>query len=390
MRSKMNNNSMLSGCRVIDLTDEKGWFCTKLLVDMGAEVLRMDRSDHFSENVYANTGKHCLSLNIENEQGREILLKLMKLSDVVVESRGPGYLQSLGNDFQELRKTNPPLILASITPFGQAGPSAHKKSSELTASASGGYLYLNGESVRPPLKPYGPQAFQTACLFAANGILMALRRRRLSGRGQQIEISVQECLAGTLDHALVRFFGQGDIARRQGTLYWNNSFRIFSCRDGFVATSFLQNWETLVEWLDSEDMAGDLKDLRWQNFGEREKNVKHIVAIIEKWTLTHSADELVELGQLMHLPWAKVAKPEEILNNPHLKERGYFVEKTDYATGKSYSFPGAPVKMSGSSWQVNTNQPVSDDSNQQIYGNLLGLSSSEIEKLKSEGVIKKY
>ena len=351
---------MLSGCRVIDLTDEKGWFCTKLLADMGAEVLRINQSGLFSENVYANAGKHYLSLNIKTDQGREILLKLVNLSDVIVESQGPGYLQSLEIDFQELRNTNPALIVASITPFGQSGPSAYNKSSELTASASGGHLYLNGESERPPLKPYGPQAFQTAGLFAANGVLMALRRRRLSGQGQQIEISIQECLAGTLDHALVRFFSQGEIAQRQGKEYWNNSFRIFRCRDGFVGISFLQNWETLVEWLDSEDMAGDLKELRWRNFQEREKNVKHIITIIEKWTLTHSADELVELGQLMRMPWAKVTKPEEILNNPHLKERGYFVEKMDSTTGKSYSCPGAPVKMSGSAWQVSTNLPPTE------------------------------
>ena len=378
---------MLSGCRVIDLTDEKGWFCTKLLADMGAEVLRIDLPGLFSENVYANAGKHCLSLNIETDQGRDILHKLVNLSDVMVESQSPGYLQSLGIDIPELRKTNPALIFASISPFGRSGPLGYKKSSELTASASGGHLYLNGESGRPPLKPYGPQAYQMAGLFAANGVLVALRRRRLSGRGQQIEISIQECLAGTLDHALVRFFSQGEIARRQGKLYWNNSFRIFPCRDGFVGISFLQNWATLVEWLDSENMAGDLTDHRWQNFLEREKNVKHIIAIIEKWTLTHSADELVELGQLMRLPWAKVAKPEEILNSPHLKERGYFVEKMDSATGKSYSFPGAPVKMSGSAWQVNANQPTSNDYNQQIYGSLLGFSPSEIEKMKSEGVI---
>ena len=386
----MNNDSMLSGCRVIDLTDEKGWFCTKLLADMGAEVLRIDQPGLFSQDVYANAGKHCLRLNTETDQGRKILLNLVNLSDVLVESQGPAYRQSLGIDFQELRKINPALTVVSITTFGESGPSAKKKSSELTASASGGHLYLNGESARPPLKPYGPQAFQTAGLFAANGVLMALRRRRISGCGQQIEISIQECLAATLDHALVRYFSQGDIARRQGKLYWNHSFRIFRCRDGFVGISFLQNWETLVEWLDSEGMAGDLKELFWGNFSEREKNVKHIIEVIEQWTLTHSADELVELGQLMRLPWAKVDKPEQILNNPQLTERGYFVEKMDSATGKSYSFPGAPVKMSSSTWQVNANQPSGDDFDHQIYGSLLGLSPSQIENLESQGVIQKH
>jgi crotonobetainyl-CoA:carnitine CoA-transferase CaiB-like acyl-CoA transferase len=383
----MNNISMLSGCRVIDLTDETGWFCTKLLAEMGAEVLRIGRTESVSENTYSNIGKHLLHLNIETDEGRAILLKIVNLSDVIVECRATGYFQSLGIDFQGLKRTNPKLIVASIAPFGLSGPSARNKTSELTASASGGHLYLNGEPGKPPLKPYGPQAYQTAGLFAANAILMALRWCRLCGKGQRIEISIQECLAATLDHALVRFFNQSDVARRRGTLYWNNSFRIFPCRDGFVAISFLQDWETLVEWLDSEGMAGDLKEPRWQNSQEREKNINHIIAIIEKWTLTHLADELVELGQLMHLPWAKVARPEEILDNPHLKERGYFIKKMESPTGRSYLFPGAPVKMSGSAWQVNSNQPAIDDYIQRIYGGLLGLSPSEIEKLTSAGVI---
>jgi crotonobetainyl-CoA:carnitine CoA-transferase CaiB-like acyl-CoA transferase len=381
------SESILPGCRVLDLTDEKGWFGPKLLADMGAQVIRIDPPGTPPPAVYANTGKHALSLDIESPGGRTLLLRLIALSDVIVESYSPGFLKSRQIDYVELVKVNPALILASITPFGQSGPSALKKSSDLAASASGGHLFLNGEADKPPLKPFGLQAYLTAGLFAANGVLLALRRRRLSGRGQQIDISIQECLAATLDHALVRYFSRGDIARRRGKLYWNNSFRLFPCRDGFVGLSFMQNWQTLVDWLDSEGLAADLKDARWQDPAQRETNIEHIVTILEKWTLTHTADELVELGQLMRWPWAKVARPEEVLNSPQLKARGYFAEVVDSVKEKSFQFPGAPLKMSGSPWQVNPRFPQAADYNLEIYHNFLGLSLEEIEKLKSAGTI---
>ena len=119
-----------------------------------------------------------------------------------------------------------------------------------------------GEPDKPPLKPFGPQAYNTACLFAANGILLALWQRHTSGKGQYIDISVHESVAATLDHVLVRYFYEGEVAQRQGSLYWNKAFRIFPCKDGYILLSLLHQWETLVEWLDSEGMAEDLTGLK--------------------------------------------------------------------------------------------------------------------------------
>ncbi len=383
----MTEKKMLFNCRVIDLTDEKGWFCAKLLADMGSEVIRVDAPGPALPCTYHHTGKHSLSLALEKPLGSELFSRLIAQSDVLIESSTPGFLASLRLDYSSLRRINPALIMASITPFGQSGPSAMRKSSVLTASASGGQLFLNGEPDKPPLQPFGPQAYLTAALFAANGILLALRRRRATQQGQHIDVSVQECVAGTLDHALVRYFSLGETAQRQGKFYWNNSFRIFSCRDGFVGLSFLQHWETLVGWLDSEGMAEDLKDARWQDPRERHKNIAHIIDVIEKWAITHSAAELVETGQLMRLPWAQVANPDDILNNPQLKDRGYFVEVKDVLTGKEYQFPGAPVKLSASPWAVDPHLPQLGDFNWEVFHHRLGLAEPEIAQLAAEGII---
>jgi benzylsuccinate CoA-transferase BbsE subunit len=337
--------SILNNLKVIDLTDEKGRLCSELLTDMGAEVIRIEKPGARVPHTDANSGKRTISLDIETEKGRHLLASMVEGSDVVVESFSPGYLKLLRLGYDELAGLNPQLIMVSISNFGQTGPYREYKSSDLVASALGGQAYVCGEPDKPPLKPFGPQAYATACLFAANGILLAIWQRQTTKRGQYIDISVHECVAATLDHVLVRYFYEGVVAKRLGSLYWNNAFRIFPCQDGYLLLSLFQQWETLIAWLSSENMAADLRDEKYLNEAERLKNLDHIIEVLEKWTLGHTADELVPLGQLMRFPWARVASIPDILNSPQLNERGFFLEAVDHASGKRYRFPGAPVKI---------------------------------------------
>jgi len=383
----MNSNAMLGGYQVLDFTGEQGRFCAKLLADMGAEVVRVEKPGQPAPQNYASTGKHCLSLDIENLRGREILHSILKFSDILIENYPPDYLAGLGLSYNDLSRLYPGLIMASITPFGQTGPYRGYRASELVSSALGGEAYLCGEPGSPPLKPFGPIPSSVACLMAANGILLALRQRQSTGKGQHLDISIHECVAGTLDHTLVRYFSEGKIAERSGSLYWNQAFRIFPCRDGYILLSLFQQWETLVEWLDSEGLAADLKDPKWLEAAEREKNLDHIIYVLEQWTLTHTADELVEMGQLMRFPWAKVNSIPEVVENPQLNQRGYFIETRDPVSGRTYRFPGAPVKMSESPWLVNPAMPGTGDYNREIYQHRLGLTDAEIEELRREGVI---
>ena len=379
--------AILNECRVLDLADEKGLFCSRLLSDMGAEVVRIQKPGVPAARVPENAGKKSITLDIFKPRGRDLFLQLVRDTDVLVESFPPGYLDSLDLGHKVLSRINVRLIMVSISPFGQAGPFRDYKSSALVSSAAGGQAYVCGEPEQPPLKPPGPQAYYTAGLFAANGVLLAVLGRRVSGRGQHIDISIHECVAATLDHILVRYFYEGEVARRQGGLYWNNSFRIFACRGGYVLLSWSRDWETLVEWLDSEGQAGDLKETRWQDEIERQRNPGHIIEVLEKWALTHTAEELVETGQLMRFPWAKVASIPEVVQSPQLNDRGFFVETVEPATGKKYRVPGAAVMMSGSPWQVSADIPGAGQFNQEIFNTRLGLADSEIAALRREGVI---
>jgi crotonobetainyl-CoA:carnitine CoA-transferase CaiB-like acyl-CoA transferase len=381
------NSQILNNYRVLDLTDEKGAFCCRVLSNMGAEVIRVGKSSQMVSHGFMNAGKHSLSLTIESTSGQDLLKRLIKSADILVESFPPGYLTSLGLGYPELKRHNPRLIMASVTPFGQSGPWRDYKSSDLVDNALGGPMSVCGEPHEPPLKPYGAQAYAAACLFAANSILLALWQRHSSNRGQYIDIAIHECLAATLDHVLVRYLYEGTVAARQGSLYWNKAFRVFLCKDGYILLSISHQWETLVEWLASEDAAEDLTEKRWLDEAERQNNLAHIIAVLEKWTQKHTVDELLEPGQLMHFPWGRVASIPEMVNNPQLNERGFFAEVEDPESGKCFKYPGVPLKMSRSPWQVNPQMPAPGDYNFKIYHEELGLDAAEISRLMREGVI---
>jgi len=405
MKAAAENDSLLKGIRVLDLADEKASFCSKLLADMGAYVIKVEKpggdasrdigpfwndTPHPEKSLffwYHNTNKLGITLNIENNSGREIFCRLLKKTDIVLETFPPGYLKELGLGFEVLRDINPRLILASVTGFGQNGPRKHYQSCDLVASAMGGQMYVSGSPSTPPLKSFGEQSYYTAALFAAIGILLALQKRRKSGTGEHIDISLQEAVVSTLEHVLVRYFNDHTIPTRQGNLYWNNEFCIMPCKDGFILVTLFQQWETLVEWLDSEGMAGDLMDKKWADEEYRLKHLDRIIEVLKRWTLNHTTRELFEMGQLMGFPWAPVATPREVIESPQLKERGFFVPIDHPEFQICMNYPRLPYRCTSSMLPKWRRAPLIGEDNARIFQRELGLSKKEIQRLSSEGAI---
>jgi crotonobetainyl-CoA:carnitine CoA-transferase CaiB-like acyl-CoA transferase len=301
----------------------------------------------------------------------------------VVESFSPGYLKDLGLSFEILSRTNPKLILVSVTGFGQEGPRSQYKSCDIVSSAFGGQMYVSGSPSTPPLKPFGEQSYYAASLFAAIGILLALRKRNRSGEGEHIDISLQEAVVSTLEHVMIQYFYEKTIPKRQGSLHWNNSFCILPCKDGHILMSLFQQWETLVEWMDSEGMAEDLKDEKYKGEEFRQNHLDHIIEVLQRWIKTHTANELFELGQLMRFPWAPVYSPKEVLESPQLKSRGLFVEVSHPEIGTSIQYSGAPYKFDGCSLDRWERAPLIGEDNMEIYQRELGLSEEELKRLSS-------
>jgi len=276
MSSSSAYSAPLSGLRMLDLADGAVGFCSKLLADLGAEVIKVEPpggcpsrqagpfindqkgTDSSLSFLYHNSGKSSVTLDLENAKHREKFLNLTASSDALIESFRPGYLECIGLGYSGLCKINPGLVMASVTGFGQSGPHAQYKSSSLIAAASGGQMYVCGQPGRPPLKPYGDQPYYTASLFAACSILLALRGREISGRGQYIDISLQEATAAALEHVLVQYFYDKTVPTRQGSLQWNAASGIFDCCDGHVLLTFSREWDTLVDLLGSRGMAAGL------------------------------------------------------------------------------------------------------------------------------------
>ncbi len=400
---EINNKTMLSGISIIDLADEKASFCTKLLADFGARIIKIEKpggdesrktgpflDDDPEKSLsffYNNTNKLGITLDIEKKEGKKIFLKLIQNMDGVIETFSPGFLEKIGLGYETLSKTNPGLIMTSVSGFGQTGPKKDETSCDLVASATGGQMNISGTLDAFPLKPYGEQSCFSASLFSAISILLAIRNRNKTGKGEHIDISLQETVASTLEHVMVRYFYENVITQRQGAANWNNAFCILPCRDGFIQVSIFQQWETLVEWMESEGMAEDLTEKKWLDEDYRNKNRDHILEVMKKWTENHTTDELFEMGQLMRFPWAPVHSPTQVVDSPHLKERSFF-KNVDYPeTGKIVRYPGLPMKSTVMLSDPDKPAPAAGEHNNIIYQQELGMTDKELSRLYTEKII---
>jgi crotonobetainyl-CoA:carnitine CoA-transferase CaiB-like acyl-CoA transferase len=404
-------DTLLKGLQILDLADEKASFCSKLLADFGAEVIKIERPSGdasrwigpFWKNIphpekslsfwYNNTNKLAIALNLEVRWGREIFRQLASKTDVIIETFAPGYLERLNLGYEILSKINPRLILVSVTGFGQTGPYKQYKSCDIIASATGGQMYVCGAPDTPPLKPYGEQSYYVASLFAAIGILIALRGRNHNGRGQHIDVSLQEAVAATLEHVLPDYFYDGVVvSRRQGNSPQNCSFCLLPCKDGYILLMLEMEWDILVNLLDSEGIAKDLKEEKWQEEEYRRQHFNYIVDILTCWTKSHTRTELFELGQLMRLPWAPVSTLEEMVNSPQLLARNFFVsvEHPDLHETKAshYKYPGTPYRFDIQRSKFNVRRaPLIGEHNTQVYQEKLGLAPDDLERLSANNVI---
>ena len=405
MKLSANRYGFLDGLRVLDLADETASFSTKLLADMGARVIKVEKpGGDASRNIgpffketsrsknsipffYNNTNKLGITLDLAHNEGKSIFSKLVPNTDVVVETFAPGDLKRMGLNFEALSSLNPKLILASVTGFGQNGPRRNFKVSDLVASAYGGQMYVCGSPSAPPLKSFGDQSYYAASLFAATAILLALRNRAKTGTGEHLDISLQASVTATLEHVMVRYFAEGIIFQRQESLHWNEGFVVLPCKDGFIHVTLFQKWKTLIEWLATEDMAADLADEKWLDEDYRRQHLGHVIAVLEKWTTAHTIDDIFEVAQLMRFPWAPVRSPNEVCNSPQLKARKFFIEREYTGSGKTVNTPGSPYKTN-SKFEVRTHPaPMPGEHNELIYRQELGLSEKNLKRLYDRNVI---
>ncbi len=411
---------LLKGFRMLDLTDEKGALCGKIMADLGADVIKVeppngcptrnippfledqpgaDRSLYF---LAYEAGKRSVSLNLESSGGREVFAELVKKSDFAVESFPLGYLDSLGLGYESLSRLNPRLIHTSITPFGDRGPAKNYQAEDIVAWAAGGMMYLMGEEGRPPLQMSLPQAGLHAGGEAAVASLIAHYPRQIDGLGQHIVVNMQACVVWTLMNEQAMPILHGDYLRRTGVYAGSLGIRrkmVYTCRDGYVSSLIGVGTTTksLVDWLTEKGFAAEwMKQKNWATWtpgmfmkptGEDLRQVAELEDCVQRLFMTMTKREIYEAALKRRLLLAPVATVADIAADAQLKARQYFVPVEHDTLGRNLTLPGAFAKLSETPIGAPRRAPKLGEHNQEVLGGLLGLPGERLGQLRSAGAI---
>ncbi|MBI4641242.1 MAG: CoA transferase [Candidatus Tectomicrobia bacterium] len=389
----------LSDIRVLDVSQGiSGPFCTKLLADFGAEVIKIEppggenartqgpflHDDPHPEKsglfLHLNRNKQGITLNLTCRSGQKIFRELVKQADVVVENFIPGFMASLGLDYESLEKMKSSLVMTSISYFGQNGPYQQFKGGEIIGYAMGGLMFFTGDKDHPPLKAAGSQAEYQAGLNAAVATLTALHLRDATGIGQQIDLSVMECVVSLLEGATLGFSIFGTERMRDGARHHSACpSTVLPCQDGYVFVHASSDWSDYVRFVEEPG----LDDPKYE--GPRRQYADEIEEITLPWLMKHKKQEIFHMAQAHHLPFAIAYEIHELLKDPHCQARGFFPEIDHPATGKLI-YPGAPFKMSENRWESDR-APLLGEHNREIYCQRLGYSKEDVVKLREMGII---
>ena len=416
-------NSVLDDIRVLEVGGEIGAWCGKSLADMGADVIKVeppsgdptrgyepfyqdrpgrDRSLFF---WHYNTSKRGVTLDIESDRGRRIFAELARTADVIVDSERVGYMASLGLGYDELSAINPSLVMVSITPFGQEGPYRDYASSDLTALAHGGPVWSCGydDHEIPPVRGGGNQAYHTVCHYAVSGALIALLHRQFTGAGQFIDANMHAALNVTTEAATYSWLVAGDTVQRQTGRHASvipTPPAQALCRDGRyvnvgIGARTEEQWIHLLAWLDEEGLVEDLGE--YLSYPNREamrrgdpkamEQQRRVSEALHEMASRTDSHDLFTRAQELGFQWGIINSPEDVLEDPHFKARGFPVEVEHPELGESFVYPGAPYKLPESPWGISRRAPLLGEHNREVYVGELGMSEEGLGELVAEGVV---
>jgi benzylsuccinate CoA-transferase BbsE subunit len=432
MNQMESKGTALGDVRVLDMTGPPGAYCTKLLSDLGADVIRIEppggdptrRLGPFfhdepdpNKSLYFfhfNTNKKSVTLNLDKEEGRSLFKKLVKTADILVESFNPGHLSSLGLGYEVLREINPGLILVSISGFGQTGPYRDYETADIVALAMIGLAYTLGFPEDPPASLGASQTFHMASANAAIGALMALYHRDVTGQGQWVDIPVHGTCLRMAEMVALMYWLQGMNRKRSGFEYYRGLRDLFPCKDGHIICSVLggAGADKVLEWMASEGMAADLRDPGCaeviaaikgvapgrgtsQGSGKgggpklsdlREK-MQHVEEVWQAFLMTHTKEELFVGAQTRGIVLMPVNNVKDIVEDIGLKTRDYFVEVEHPELKEFLKYPGPPYRLSETPWRIAKRAPLIGEHNTEVYQEKIGLTKEELAILKAGSVI---
>ncbi len=398
----------LSGIKVLDLTHHvAGPFATKMLADYGADVVKIERpgsgdparaigpfmgDDPDREKsglfFYLNTNKRSITLNLKTPTGRDIFREMVKGADAVVESFRPHVMRDLGLTYEELKKINPGVVMTSISSFGQTGPYAEYKATEMVIYGMGGAMYTAGLPEREPVSYGVPVALYHGGRVAAVGTIGAVFGAKVHGGGEYVDVSVMETLLNSVDRridALLSYAYSGEVAQR-ASMGGGFASGYFTCKDGY----FVMFASSEVMFPRLLKMMGDPEELKDPAFlepgGFSNPDLEGLFeAMLLPWAMELTRDEIVKLGEKAGLICAAVNTMEDVSKDPHFNVRGMFTDITHPVMGTVRSL-GRPFTMSETPWAIRRPAPLLGQHNEEVYGQL-GFGRDDLVKLRENGVV---
>lgn len=385
-----------------------GPYCTKLMADLGAEVIHVEppktgddarRSPPFPGDVshpeksglflFLNTNKLGITLDPRLPQGKEIFEKLAREVDVLVEDWPPGHMEELGLGYDDLRERNPGLVMASITPFGRSGPYRDYSAYPLNIAHVSGQANVlpmpSPDLERAPTMIGGNCTEYDPGQTAAVAILAALYSRAITGKGQLVEVSMQEAVLSMQRVEAVIPANGGDPSTRKGPETERLITVMFSCKDGHVVmvTPLQHQWEALMKligntaWFEKKSSAKP---------PVRTEDPEAMIELIGSWMKKHTREEICSRAQALSCPIAPISSSEDVVHSEQMKTREIFVDMEHPEAG-GLRIPSAPYHFSETPWMLERAAPLLGEHNRTIYCERLGFGSEELRELEDAGVI---
>ncbi len=403
----------LDGVRVLDLSGKAGHLAGKLLAELGADVIKLEppggdaagrRGPYLGDVedperslpwLALNTSKRGITLDLAAPRGQSLFRALAARADVVLETFAPGTMEGWELGYESLARENPRLVYAAITPFGRTGPYASFRGGDVVVVAMGGNAYLTGDPDRPPLRCSLPTSIFHACADAAVGVAMALYARERSGRGQVVDVSMQECQLPTLVTGPGQYALSKKARHRTGRNL-GNTREIWEARDGHVSFGLrsgqarIPNLVATVEYMAEEGMAPEwLRKYDWASYNHNTVSREEIARLEEAFGaffVTKTRRDLYEQALVRRIMLAPCNDAREILDQPQLRDREFFtrIEYPEY--GAEIEHPAFFGKSSATEIGVRGRAPGIGEHNAQVFAEL-GLDEGGLCALRDEGIV---
>ncbi len=393
----------LAGIKVLDLSWVlAGPFASMILCDLGAEVVKVERPDEgdvargtapLKNGVSCyffsiNRGKKSITIDLRSGKGRELFLRLVKKTDVLLENFTPGTMARLGLSYDVLGEHNPSVIYAACSGFGQTGPYATKPALDVVVQGMGGIMSITGEPGGGPVRPGSSLGDITAGLFTAIGILAALQERNKSGLGQMVDIGMLDCQVAVLENALARYFATGEVPGPLGTRHPSATpFQAFPTKDGHIVLALSwgveDQWALFCATIDRVDL---IDDPRFETGPLRTEHHNELEPILMEALRTRTTEEWIAEFEEMDIPCGPVNTIDKVAADPQIRAREMLVEIAHPQVG-GLIVPNTPVKLSRTPGSVDEPAPELGEHTAEILSRWLGMTEEEIQALKRENIV---